>query len=207
MNSILIRRGCFVVALACVLAWTHPLQAQSLPANGPDSRISVRISTGRVHFKPGEDIRIHVEIWNESKQDLFILKDIDSISNALAKINLTLYRGDHAVGPFFSVAADCFCSERSTYPPLANELPRYWIAVSPKHFYGGEVVMKAPSFEKLSVLGRYRIQGKYSSRGFLAQDINNPLAHYADQLKQLPYEAWVGDIETNSIWIEVSGKP
>jgi hypothetical protein len=55
--------------------------------------------------------------------------------------------------------------------------------------------------------GRYRIKGKYSSRGFLAQDINNPLLHYAQELKQLPYEAWDGSVETNSVWIEVTGTP
>ena len=41
----------------------------------------------------------------------------------------------------------------------------------------------------------------------LARDINNPLRHYADELKTLPYEAWVGEVEANSVWIEVTDRP
>ena len=59
-------------------------------------------------------------------------------------------------------------------------------------------------FKKPQMPGRYLIKGKYSSEGFLAEDINNPLLHYAKELKQLPYEAWVGEVETNSVWIEIT---
>ena len=55
--------------------------------------------------------------------------------------------------------------------------------------------------------GKYRIQAKYSARGFLAQDINNPLVHYAAELKLLPYQAWVGEAESNSIRINIADKP
>jgi len=207
MASILTRRAWMVVSLLCVFFCAPPSQTQNPPANKEEPQISVRISTRRTHFQPGEDIPLHVEIWNESGQDVFIYKTVAPFpSNALAKIDLTLYRGDKAVGPMFSISGDSFGSERSTYPPLADELPRYWIAIPPRHFYGGEVVMEASWFG-LKRPGRYRIQGKYSSRGFLAQDINNPLLHYAQELKQLPYEAWVGSVETNSVWIEVTGAP
>ena len=159
-----------------------------------EAQISVRISTERTHFEPGEDVRLHVEIWNEGNHDLFVFKNIDAfVSNELATINLTLYDSSQAIGPGFVIAGDSFSSERASYPPLATELPRYWIALPPQHFYGQEVVMLASWYSKLSVPGKYRIQGKYRSRGFLARSINNPLLHYADELKQLPYEAWVGE--------------
>ena len=122
-------------------------------------------------------------------------------------IDLTLYHGGQADRPAMVIAADCFCSERTDHPPLASELSRYWIALSPGHFYGGEVVMTSDFFPVLKAPGRYRIQGKYHSRGFLAKDINNPLLQYAQELKQLPFEAWVGEIETNSVWIEITSKP
>jgi hypothetical protein len=93
---------------------------------------------------------------------------------------------------------------RSTYPPLSNELPKYWIALPPQHFYGAEMIITPLWYLKLKVPGKYRIVGKYTSRGFLAEDINNPLLHYAEELKQLPYEAWVGEVATNSVWIEVT---
>jgi hypothetical protein len=134
------------------------------------------MSAERTHYQPGEDVRLHVEIWNEGKQDVFIFKNIDAVfSNSLATLNLLLYNGSHATGPNGVFTSDSFSSERASYPPLAKELPRYWIPLPPRHFYGQEVVMPALWFSKLSVPGKYRIQGKYRSRGFLAQDINNPL--------------------------------
>jgi hypothetical protein len=195
-----LRLASLLSALFCAQAST----TQIVP-NDSEPRISVRISTTRTRFKPGKDVPLHVEIWNEGKQDVFISKSIDAdVSNALATMDLTLYYGPHADRPMFSLAADSFSSERSTYPPLASELPKYWIAVAPHHFYGGEVVVRGSWFKKLKVPGKYRIQGKYTSRGFLAQDINNPLLHYAGELNRLPYKAWVGEVETNSIWIEIT---
>jgi hypothetical protein len=203
----LVGRKCWLsVVLLCTLLWAHlpQTQSQSLLTDNAKPQISVRIYSDRVRFQPEEDVRLRVEIWNESRQDLFVFKEIDNtFSNSLAKIQLTLYNENQAIVPTVASVVDSFSSERSTYPPLATELPRYWIALMPGHFCGGEVVIRASSFGKLKEPGRYRIQGMYSSRGFLAQDINNPLLHYARELKQLPYEAWVGHVETNSLTIEV----
>jgi hypothetical protein len=201
MNSILTRA---TLSLACLLFWHHASVSQIPAPNDSQSQISVRISVEHSHFRPGEDVPLRVEIWNKGNQDVFIFKNIDvAFSNALAVIDLTLYDGKQADRPMVASVSDSFASERSSYPPLAGELPKYWIAVPPQHFYGGEVMMRASSFERLRVPGKYRVQGKYSSRGFLAQDINNPLLHYAQELKKLPYQAWVGAVDTNSIYIEV----
>ncbi len=207
MNTEITRRcGSLALALSLLLTGACAAQSKSAAHTDVEPRVSVRISANRTRFSPGEDVALHVEIWNEGTEDLFIHKSISTASNALSKLALTIYRGQEAVGPKFSVAVDCFCGERSTYPPLATELPKYWIAVPSQHFYGGEVIMRASEFQQLKVPGQYRIQGRYSSRGFLAQDINNPLAHYSDELKALPYPAWVGEIDSNSISISVTGK-
>ncbi len=207
-NSVLSCRNWWAVALPCMILWAHASQAQNLAAGDVKPKVSVRISVERMRLRLGEDVKLHVEIWNEGDQDIFVFKKIDdTFSNALATIHLTMYQGDQVVGPTMAAVSDSFSSERSVYPPLVSELPRYWIALPPKCFYGRELVMKSTWFEKLRVPGKYRIQGKYSSRGFLAQDVNNPLAHYAQELKELPYEAWVGSVETNSVLIEVTGTP
>jgi len=207
-NSVLARLGWRPGALLCTLLWTYALFAQSPPpSNDSEPQISVRISAEKTRLRLREDIPLHIEIWNIGKQDIFIFKDIQAaFYNELAYLDLTLYYGNQADRPIGLNASDCFCSERSSYPPLESELPRYWIAIPPQHYYGGEVVMRASLFRKLSVPGKYRIQGKYKSRGFLAQDINNPLLHYAEELNKLPYKAWVGEVETNSVWIEVTNR-
>jgi hypothetical protein len=172
-----------------------------------EPRISVHISPKDSRFRWGQDMILQVEIWNESDQELFISKEIDDVaSNTLATLHLTVYKGKEPLGPFMSVAADCFCSERSSYPPLLLELPRYWIALPPHTFYGKQVVIRADRFAGLKP-GRYRIQGTYKSLGFLAQNLNNPLAHYAQELKELPFQSWVGEVETNPTWIELVTTP
>lgn len=193
--------------LSIVLLSMQVLSQQQTPPNTSadfEPTIFVRISTKGVRFKPGQDVTLQVEIWNESKQDLFISKDIDDVaSNTLATLQLTVYKGKEPVGPFVVIDADCFCSERSSYPPLMLELPKYWIALPPRHFYGKQVVISADKFAGLKP-GRYRIQGTYRSLGFLAQNLNNPLAHYTQELKQLPYQSWVGEVKTNPTWIELT---
>lgn len=180
-------------------------QEPLLAKNSTDSEptISVHISPNKSRFRRGQDVVLQVEIWNEGKQDVFISKVIDDVaSNTLATLQLTVYKGREPVGPFMSIAADCFCSERSSYPPLALELPKYWIALPPHHFYGKQVIIHADHFAGLKH-GKYRIQGKYKSLGFLAQNLNNPLAHYTQELKELPFQSWVGEVETNPTWIEL----
>jgi hypothetical protein len=193
----------FVVVLSCAFGWAV-VTSEASP-NDPASPISVRISTEKTHLRPGQDVHLHVEVWNDGTHDVFISKEIASdVSNAIARIDLALYYGTSVDKPTLTIVADSFSSERTSYPPLLNELPRYWIAIPPQHYYGGDIVMSASSFKKLRTPGKYRIQGRYRSRGFLTRDINNPLLHYEEELKQLPYPAWVGEVETNSIWIEIT---
>jgi hypothetical protein len=203
-NDVLVSRQLWAVAVACIFLLARDSQAQNSSVSGVKPQISVRISADHARLRPGEDIKLRVEIRNEGDRDLFIFKNIDNtFSNALATIDLTIHRGSRVFGPTMAAVADSFGSEHSTYPPLTSELPRYWIALAPRYSYSGEVVVKSSWFGYLRVPGKYRIEGKYSSRGFLVQDVNNPLAHYARELKELPYEAWIGSIETNSVWIEV----
>jgi len=200
-----IKRQAFFVFCAILLAHS----AQSLHALAEESQptISVKISAGHSRFRVGQDIPMRVEICNRGEKDVFIAKEIDAIAgNAIATISFTLSHNKGVDGPATAVAVDTFGSKRSSYPPLSGELEKYWIALPPNHFYGTEVVIKPSYFKRLSIPGTYQIRGKYSSRGFLAKDVNNPLLHYAEELKQLPYGAWVGEVETNSVQIEITNK-
>jgi hypothetical protein len=194
-----------VLAFGYILFMPHGSHGQGSTANDPNPKIRVRISVDRARYRSGDDVPIHVEIWNIGEKDLFIFKNINNtFSNALATLGFRMYQGTHIIGPTMSASSDSFASQRSAYPPLSNELPKYWIALPPQHFYGAEVIITPLWYSKLKVPGKYRVEGKYTSRGFLAEDINNPLLHYAEELKQLPFQAWVGEVTTNSISIEVT---
>jgi hypothetical protein len=195
------------VLIVCVLVTSAQAQRknQSEVPNDSETKVSVRISATKTRLQPGESVGLHVEILNQGPKGVFVFKEIDGPDNALSKLDLFLHYHGHVYRPGVVTIADCFCSGRGPdSPPLAIELSKFWIALPPGHFYGGEVIMHASLFERLRVPGRYQVQGKYTSRGFLTQDINNPLLGYADELKQLPYHSWTGEVETNSIWIEVA---
>jgi hypothetical protein len=177
---------------------------QKTPETKPSDAISVRISSVVLRYAPGTDINVRVEIWNTSSETFFISKDVDDItSNAITSLTLTMYKNDQEIGPAMNILADSFSSNRTSYPPLFMELPRYWIALAPNHFYGTTLVFHLSSLQGLRAPGRYKLQGTYRSRGFLAQDINNPLAHYVQELKTLPFHVWTGEVKTNSLWIEI----
>jgi hypothetical protein len=179
-----------IIILSNVLVLSGHLRSQNQPPSDAKSQIAVRISANHQRFYPGEDVRLRVEIWNQSERDVFIFKEINIIDKALAKINLGLYYEGSQLEPNGVLDVDSFTSERANYPPLAQELSKSWLALAPHYFYGGEVVLNLSSFKKPKIPGRYLIKGRYSSSGFLAEDINNALLHYPKELKQLPYEAW-----------------
>jgi len=147
---------------------------------------------------------LHVEIVNEGAKDVFIFKEFNEPDNPLSNLDMTLYYGTKPDIPevrWISVDTPGFPMKADS--PLASALSIGCVALAPGHFYGGEVVMNASRFKRLEIPGKYRIQGRYWSRGILAEDINNPLLGYAEELKKLPYRSWTGEVETNSIWIEV----
>ena len=191
--------------VSILLLSAQALSQQQVPSNAPGDEISVRISTKSRRFKLGQHIIVQVEIWNQSTRDLFISKAIDDHTcDGLAALELSVYKGNEPIGPSMGIASDCF--KRSSDPPLVVQLSKYWIALPPHHFYGKQVTIDA-SWSAGFKSGKYRIQGKYKSQGFLAQNINNPLLHYAQELQQLPFPAWVGEVATNPIWIELTSIP
>jgi hypothetical protein len=174
-------------------------------SDDPDAKITVRISAEKQRLRPGENVVLHVEIWNEGENNLFIFKEFKDPDNPLSTLEMTLYNGTKPDIPEIrTIAVDTPAFLLKADSSLASALSIGCVALAPHHFYGGEVVMNTTLFRRLRIPGKYRIQGRYWSRGFLAEDINNPLLGYAEELKKLPYRSWTGNVETNSIWIEVA---
>lgn len=194
------------VLIMCGLVTSAQAQQinQSEVSRDSETKVIVRISATKTRLQPGESVVLHVEIWNAGQQDVYIFKEFNEPDNPLSSLNVTLYYGTKPDIPNVRiVSADTPAFSLKAGSPLANALSVGCVALAPGHSYGGDVVMNTTMYGRLRIPGRYRIQGRYWSRGFLAEDINNPLLGYADELKQLPYHSWTGEVETNSIWIEV----
>jgi hypothetical protein len=194
------------VAILSVIICLQALGKHLPPPSVSDQKISVRISAKRMRVEPGQNLVLNVEIRNEGSKSVFIAKDIQGPDNALTAIQLSLYYDGEVEHQSVFKVVDDFSSnlaDSPSAPPLSSILSENWVPLAPSHSYGGDVVMLSSNFSHLSIPGRYRIQGKYTSRGFMADDVNNPLAEYFQQLQQLPFGSWVGEVDTNSIWIEV----
>lgn len=100
-------------------------------AEKSDSQIAVRLTAQRTAYRPGDDIRMKVEIWNKSSHDLFISKELNFSSITALELTVSKGRSRHTEFPAIS---DSFSSERANYPPLAIELSRYWIAGTARSF-------------------------------------------------------------------------
>jgi hypothetical protein len=168
--------------------------------------LCVKIVAEKRRINPGESVALSVEIWNISTKPVFIHREFNGPSNALTTLTFSLTHGTQVYASAGALVVDSFERSRS-HPPLANELAKFWIALPPGHFYGGRIIVDSDSFRQLDAPGEYQLHGKYASRGFLADDMNNPLLDYAGELKELPYECWTGEVETNSVNIEVVAKP
>jgi hypothetical protein len=196
-----------VALLACLIVGFSAVGQTQAPAPS-DSGISVRISPEKHIFSPGESVVLDVEIWNGGPKDVFIYKEFQGPDNALATLELKLYdEKGQAFGKDMVVIFDCFCAmlgNSPSAPPMTKVLYQYWTLLPRGHSYGGKVTLSASDYKRLSNPGKYRIQGEYQSLGFLAENVNNPLMDYAEELKKLPYESWAGKVETNSVSIEVA---
>jgi hypothetical protein len=195
-----------VVLLSVILSSAQAQQKdQSEVPKQSETKITARISATKTRLQRGESAVLHVEIWNKGQQDIYIFKKFNDSDNPLSNLDVSLYYGKKPDIPKVQMrATDVPGFNLKTGSSLASALSACCIALAPDHFYGGEVLMSAEQFDRLHIPGRYRVQGKYWSRGFLAEDINNPfLFGYFDEFKQLPYHSWIGEVETNSIWIEV----
>jgi len=167
-------------------------------------QIEVRLIPKRRTIKAGEPLEVRVEIWNVSTQPLFIRKNIfelcgDSPLSLRLELGPPLKPGTLGHG----CAADCLYQPEDSF---AKRLLIFWAILPLQDFYGTVVYLDPDTFPQLNTPGRWRLRGTYKSRGDLSSSFcfdPTPLPDNAEQVKRLPYEAWQGQVDTNTIWIEV----
>ena len=194
LNSML--RSKVGVLIMCGLAALVPGQGQEPPPGKQE--LEVRLWAKKNIVQIGEPVRLVVEIRNQSRDVLFINRDITDIGD---RFQLYLRHGT-AIERSMSRAAGDFVIDRDT--PYATLLVQHWVPLGPGNFYGGEVVMDTVAFPTLSTPGTYSVQGIYVSQGFNEPGMGNPLRGRESETARLPFRAWEGRIETNSISIEVA---
>jgi hypothetical protein len=66
--------------------------------------------------------------------------------------------------------------------------------------------MYPDEFPQLNTPGRWRLRGTYKSTGDLSTEYcldASPVANNKELIDNLPYKAWRGQVDSNTVWIEV----
>jgi hypothetical protein len=193
---------CAALLLSLLFLNSSGLQGGQESKTGKES-IELKLSVQKKVIRPGGSLEVRVEIWNTGSRDIFVGQNLDR-RGSISELSLHLEGGVEPPGPGVASAGDSLND-----PNFASVLSKYWIPLPPGHFYGRVVKMYPDSFPKLDKLGRYRLKAEYLCIGFPTEGINgrgmNGLELDPEQSAKLPFKAWKGKIESNSVWIEVSG--
>ena len=184
-----------VVSIGTLMSWGGQ---QTASTQGPQDTLIVRISAGTGKISAGQPLKLRVEIRNTGDKPVFVGRDISDLNETLS---LFLKHGSEVDRSMSRTAGD-FLIDKGT--PLATLLSQHWIVLGPGNFYGGEAIMDTRAFPRLCRPGKYLINGEYKSHGFGALGEGNPLRGRETEIGQLPFTAWEGRVETNSIWVEVT---
>lgn len=182
------------------------LQLSALGNSRPDDsrKIEVRLVPKKKTIKVGEALEIRIEIRNVGSEALFIHKDIFQLCG-ISPLSLRLELGPPIKPqPGIGCASDCVYRAGES---LARRLALFWTILPPGDFYGTVVSMYPETFPQLNTPGRWRLRGSYRAKGDLSSSFcfdPAPIPDKDEQLESLPYKAWQGEVETNSVWIEVS---
>ena len=162
-------------------------------------QIEVKLAAEKNSVPAGGSLEIQVQIRNVSHETLFIGKNILSF-DPVSKLVIHLEGGKPTSGPGVGSAVDYVADPNISF---ANSLVKHWIALPPGHFYGTVMMAGPKMLPQLSTPGHYLLSGHYISGGFNTLLSFDGVKLNPDDAGKLPYKAWRGKVETNSVPIEV----
>jgi hypothetical protein len=185
-----------IMTLVCVLG-SLTLQ----PQTGPE--IAIKIASTRKHYVTGERVRIRVELTNLGNRDLLVGRELTGYGSNPADITFQVWNSAGKAMPGEKNAGDCV--SRQNPDSVATAVLKRWIALPPASSYVSTVDF-SPS-PPLEEPGRYRIVATYESGGVEAQYWSDCLKATPEEIANLPFAAWKGEVNSNPIWIEVARPP
>ena len=187
--------GALLISICTILSSL----GQEMPKSSADAPLLVELSAKKSTIRPGEALRLIVILKNQTSDVYFIDRSIEGGGD---RLTLYLQQGSEVDRSVTRTADDYFIANRTT--PFATLLSQHWIALGPGKFYGGEVDMNPSDFPRLRTPGRYLVKFQYGSKGFHEPADGNPLRGREDEISKLPYKAWEGETESNSVKVEVT---
>jgi hypothetical protein len=168
-----------------------------------DNQIEVRLIPKQNSIVAGHSLEVRVEVRNVGRKPLFIEKNIFALCESYP-LSLRLELGPK-MKPREGVACAGDCGYKAS-DSFAHRLVDRWTVLPEGDFYGTVISINPERFQQLDTPGRWRLRGTYQSKGDLSAPrctFSSPLSDMKEQVEQLPYKAWQGSVETNTVWIEV----
>lgn len=162
--------------------------------------LSVRISAKGNAFHAGDTLKLRVVLSNTGNDTIFVPNQIEMSGCARGSVRIFSLKGAAFPGQGQGCAADCGrpSEDAPKLPPIASVVVGDWVPLPPGYAYSRDIESYA-----LGKPGKYLIGGDYTAVGIVGDCRGN---YSAEDIAKLPYRLWTGQVDTNSIWIEVTKK-
>lgn len=182
----------FIFFSGCVFAY---------PQMKTQPEIEVQIQPTKSTFRKGEPIQIRVELMNRSHRDLFVGRELGGLDSDPAHVRFYVWNSAGEQSPSGKAVGDRFTPSPES---LLRAVIKRWIALRPQSSYSVTLYLDNSSFSFLKQPGHYRIRATYRSQGIKAQVTAERLVNAKrEDLASLPFPAWEGEVNSNSVWINV----
>jgi len=152
-------------------------------------------------IRPGEVLKLRVELWNVGSDNVIIAQNIDATFGN-SELRLFLETGSIREASPGSVGDGI--PDRD--PDFERTFVTNWLTLNRGHFYGTYVYMDPIDFPHLRKPGRYRVRAEYDSRGISSTPGWNGGYLKQEDVDKLPFTALKGTIKSNVVRIQVSSR-
>jgi hypothetical protein len=164
-------------------------------------KIELKLVPEKGTIRPGERLKLKVELWNLGSDDVIVAQHIDS-KYGNSELRLFLEGGPiREAGT--GMAADGI---PQLDPDFEKTFVTNWLTLNRGHFYGTYVYMDPIEYPHLRKPGQYEIRAEYDSRGISSTPGWNGGYLKQQDVENLPLLALKGTISSNTVKILVSAK-
>jgi len=162
-------------------------------------KVELRLKAETPTIRPGERLKLRVELWNIGSIDVIIAQNLDA---TFGNSQLQLFLEGGSLRESGSGAVADGIPEPN--PDFEKTFVTNWLTLNQGHFYGTYVYMDPIDFPHLRKSGHYTVRAQYYSRGISSTPGWNGGYLKQDDVDKLPLQSLKGTLDSNSVNIQVS---
>jgi hypothetical protein len=167
-------------------------------ASDPAPKIELRLTPETVTIRPGERLKLRVELWNLGSGDVIIAQNVDATFGN-SELRLYLEKGSMQEAGSGMVADGIPLPN----PDFEETFVTNWLTLNRGHFYGTYVYMDPIDYSHLRKAGHYTVRAEYDSRGISSTPGWNGGYLKQEDVDRLPFPSLKGTIKSNVARIQV----